>query len=122
MQNACPDELVCDMAETYRVLDWRALPLVTAATLAQGLPPSSRTKRQLSGAPDASNVELLLALIADRVGHFAWMFTKDGQDGVNHPPSIYAALAGTEKAPEGFDSGEDFIAAWAAITGGEADG
>ena len=109
------------MAETYGVLDWHALPLVTAATLAQGLSLSSRTKRKISGAPDVSNSELLLALIADRVGHFAWMFTKDGEDGINHPPSIFAALAGTDKEPEGFDSGEDFIAAWSAITGGEAD-
>lgn len=109
------------MAETYGIYDWRTLPIVTAATLAQGLPSSSRTKRRISGAPEADNVQLLLAVIADRVGHFAWMFSKDGEDGVNHPPSIFAALAGTEKAPDGFDSGEDFIAAWDAITGGEAD-
>ena len=57
------------MAETYRVLNWRELPLVTAATLAQGLPSSSRTKRRISGAPEADNVQLLLAVIADRVGH-----------------------------------------------------
>ena len=103
------------------MLDWRTLPLETAATLAQGLPSTSRTKRRISGAPEASNSELLLALIADRIGHFAWMFTKDGETGVNHPPSIFAALAGAEKAPEGFDSGEDFIAAWTAIMGGETD-
>lgn len=110
------------MAEIYGVFDWRALPLATAATLAQGLPISSRVARKRSGLPAASDTELLLAIIADRVGHFAWMFTKDGEDGVNHPPSIFAALAGTEKAPQGFDSGEEFIAAWTAITGGEADG
>lgn len=101
------------------MLDWRTLPLETAATLAQGLSSTSRTKRRISGAPEASNSELLLALIADRIGHFAWMFTKDGENGVNHPPSIFAALAGTEKAPDGFDSGDDFIAAWTAITGGD---
>lgn len=109
------------MAETYRVLNWRALPLATAATLAQGLPSSSRTKRKLSGAPEADSAQLLLAVIADRVGHLAWMFSKNGEDGVNHPPSIFAALAGTEKTPEGFDNGEEFDAAWAAIMGGETD-
>ncbi|MFQ9761829.1 MAG: hypothetical protein ACLRYE_00775 [Gemmiger formicilis] len=32
-----PDELTCDMAETYHALDWRALGLPLAATLAAGL-------------------------------------------------------------------------------------
>ena len=109
------------MAETYGILDWRALPLATAATLAQGLPISSRVARKRFGLPAASDTELLLAIIADRVGHFAWMFSKDGEDGTNHPPSILAALTGTDQAPNGFESGEDFIAAWTAITGGEAD-
>lgn len=108
------------MAEIYGVFDWRALPLATAATLAQGLPPSSRVARKLSGLA-ADNTELLLAIIADRVGHIAWMFSKDGQDGNNHPTSILAAIAGTGRAPDGFDSGEDFIAAWTAIMGGETD-
>jgi len=107
------------MAEIYGVMDWRTLPLATAATLAQGLPPSSRVARKLSGLPAASNTELLLAIIADRVGHFAWMFSKDGEDRINHPPSILAALTGTDRAPDGFESGEDFVAAWAAITGGD---
>ena len=31
-----PDELTCDMAETYHALDWRALGLPLAATLAMG--------------------------------------------------------------------------------------
>ena len=31
-----PEELVCDMAETYHVLNWRALGLPLAATLAAG--------------------------------------------------------------------------------------
>lgn len=108
------------MAETYGVLDWRALPIVTAATLAQGLPPSSRVSRQITGKAAASNTEMLLAVIADRLGHFAWMFTEDGQNGINHPPSIFSALTGLE-AQEGFASGDDFAAAWSAITGGEAD-
>ena len=34
MAALAPDELVCDMAETYHVLDWRALGLPLAATLA----------------------------------------------------------------------------------------
>ena len=36
MAALAPDELVCDMAENYHVLDWRALGLPLAATLAGG--------------------------------------------------------------------------------------
>ena len=43
MAALAPDELVCDMAETYHVLDWRALGLPLAATLAGGLRETSRT-------------------------------------------------------------------------------
>lgn len=110
------------MAETYGVLDWRALPIVTAATLAQGLPASSRVVRALSGCGGRDVKELLLAVIADGVRHIAWMFSEAGRNGQDHPPSILAALTGAE-APDGngYDSGEDFFAAWAAITGGDAD-
>ena len=38
-----PEELTCDMAETYHVLDWRALGLPLAATLAAGMRETSRT-------------------------------------------------------------------------------
>lgn len=36
------DALICDFAETYNVLDYRALPLRTAATLASGLRADAR--------------------------------------------------------------------------------
>lgn len=108
------------MAEIYGIYDWRALPLATAATLAQGLPASSRVAKRISNVA-ADRQEILLAIIADRIGHVAWMLSQDGQDGKNHPPSIFAALTGTDRAPDGFESGEDFEAAWTVITGGETD-
>lgn len=109
------------MAETYGVFDWRALPLRTAATLAQGLSASSRTVRALTGnnGPDAQT--MLLAIIADRLGHIAWMFSEDGRNGTRHPPSILTAMTKSDEEPQGFDTEEEFFAAWAAITGGEAD-
>lgn len=108
------------MAETYGVYDWRALPLVTAATLAQGLPAFSRTVRALCGSSGPDTETRLLAIIADRLGHLAWMFSEDGASGQNHPPSLLAAITGAEPVEgNGYESGEDFRAAWAAITGGE---
>ena len=122
--NAYPDELVCDMAEVYSVYDWRALPLVTAATLAQGLPASSRVMRLLSGGlPDAET--MLLAMIVDRLGHIAWMFSEDGAKRINHPPYILDAITGRtpkQDLSEGFDSSDAFFVAWAQITGGNNNG
>lgn len=53
-----PDELTCDMAETYHALDWRALGLPLAATLAAGLRENSRTRMALAGS--VSTVDTLL--------------------------------------------------------------
>ncbi len=107
------------MAETYGVLDWRGLPLLTAATLAQGLPASSRVARARAGQGNQDEKTLLMAVIADRLGHLIWMLSEDGASGKNHPPSLLEALSGAEKEEAGFDTGEDFMAAWTAITGGE---
>ena len=41
------DAVVCDLAETYGVLDCEALPITLVATLADGLPDSSRIMRKL---------------------------------------------------------------------------
>lgn len=43
------DALICDFAQYYHVLDWRTLPLHLVATLAAGLPESSRCMLKLSG-------------------------------------------------------------------------
>lgn len=118
--NAWPDELCCDLAETYGVYDWRALPINTAATLAQGLSPYSRVARAIAGGGPADEKTLLLAVIADRLGHLAWMFSEDGSRGENHPPSLVLAMTGEQKPQNaGYDDGTDFTAAWAALTGGE---
>jgi hypothetical protein len=103
------------------VLEWRALPITTAATLAQGLSAHSRTARAVTGTSAPDEQTAMLAVIADRLGHIAWMLSEDGAYGRNHPPSILEAM--TEKEwDEGFDDAEDFTAAWAAITGGEENG
>ena len=115
MLNADEDAVACDFAETYGILDFRTLPPVTAATLAQGLPEKSRIKRKLSGAGEADTQTALLAIIADRLGHLAWMLSEDGAAGKDHPKSILATLTGQEE-PEaaGYDTGEEFLAAWEA--------
>ena len=63
--------LICDMAETYHVLNYRALPVQTLATLCSGLRENSRVKMQVGGISEVSN-EVLLISIADTlkvIGH-----------------------------------------------------
>lgn len=103
--------LICDLAETYGVLDWRALPLRTAAALASGLRDDSRIKMRISGMP-ADRMTLLTAVIADRLTFLAWAQTKDGQKGRNRPESIFAKLMQADRKPERdyavFSSPEEF--------------
>ncbi len=114
------DALLCDMAETYRIYDLRAVPVSTLATLAFGLRPSSRSKMALAGIKTDINT-LLLAIVADRVGTLVWHNTRDGMEGRNPPESLVGMMLGENgsRAPvEAYDRGEDFRAAWESITGG----
>lgn len=105
------DALICDFAETYHVLNWRDLPVSTAATLAAGLRPGARIIDKMSGTEYPLNT-LLLASAADKLAFLAWAKTKDAQDGRNHPKSILQSLLGIQSqgATQSFDSIEDFDA------------
>lgn len=41
------DALICDLAETYHLLDYRSVPIMTLATLSAGLHDDSRIKMRL---------------------------------------------------------------------------
>lgn len=56
--------LICDMAETYRIYDMRALPLHTVVVLASGLRANSRIRLKQGGLK-ASWETVLLAKIID---------------------------------------------------------
>ena len=101
------DALTCDFAEVYHVLDWRALPARTAATLAMGLGQESRIMRQLSGVPVTIQT-LLLAAIADALHVLVWQNTKDGAKGRNKPTLIAEKLMEAPHEEIGFDTVEDF--------------
>ena len=59
-----PDELTCDMAETYGVFDIYRLPVRTLATLAVGLRDDSRVMMAKSGRL-ADDKTVMLSYIAD---------------------------------------------------------
>lgn len=110
MRTRNENALICDMAETYHIYDYLALPVKTAATLAAGLSPDSRIKRYLIGQKQTSET-ILLAAIADALNTLVWFKTKDGQRGVNRPASILKELTEDKEEYAAFDSIEAYEAA-----------
>ena len=113
--------LICDLAETYHIYDWRALPIETAAALAAGLREDSRIKMKISEMP-ADRTTILLAGILDRLSWIAWSRTKDAERGSNRPESVLAKLMKTGKEEKKdykvFRTPEEFEAAWQAAMEG----
>lgn len=119
------DALICDLAETYHILDYKALPLRLISTLAAGLPLYSRSKS--GDSCRGADLRLLIcARAADRLGEIEWMLA--GNPDMGRPASLTAALLG--QAPEeasggieGFDSPEDLMKAlYGETKGGQANG
>ena len=115
------DALICDLAETYHVFDYRSLPVKTVAAFCVGLREDSRIKRKISGR-GCSTAELLMAMAVDRLSMLIWMRTEDAQKGKNKPQFIAEKLLGSDAAKGGeyksYASAEAFKAAWSHITGG----
>lgn len=100
------DALICDLAETYRIYDYRSLPVRLVATLSSGLREDSRIKTKMRG-EKVSYTDSLLALIYDILAGFLW----NGEG--KAPASAYDRLNGIEReAPaknfKTFESGEEY--------------
>jgi len=110
----------CDLAETYGILDYKALPVETLATLSAGLREKSRIKMKMAGMTIQSEI-LLLAAAVDRLTYLSWTKTKDAEKGKNKPKSIVSALQGRTKESNimAFDTAEEFEAERARIIGEE---
>lgn len=113
------DALICDLAETYQIYDYRQLPASRVAVFAYGLHEDSRIKSKISGM-DVPLDTLLLASISDSLKTLVWFQTEDGQKGRNRPESLVEMLSGKEKQKKrddivGFDSGEEFMKARARL-------
>lgn len=94
--------LICDLAETYGILDWRALPLKTAAALSAGLRDNSRIKMKISGRKIDDSTALLASAV-DRLTTLVWFKTKDGAKGRNRPESILDRLTEDHNKPKDKD-------------------
>lgn len=119
MLRADRDAVICDLAETYGVLDYRALPVPLLAVLASGLREDSRIKIRLSGTK-AARGEILLAAAVDRLSYMVWGMTEDARKGINRPSSVLDAMlgnAGETRETVGFATAEEYENEWERITG-----
>ena len=107
-----PDELACDMAETYGIFDIKRVPVQLLATLAVGLRDDSRVKRAASNTTCSDEI-ILLASIADSLRWIVWSKTEDGANNRNRPASIMSYYTKSTKQEnesdfESFESPEEF--------------
>ena len=101
------DALICDLAETYHIYNYKELPLNTVALFATGLREDSRIRMKMSGAQARPEI-LLFAAMVDRLSILAWQNTKDAEKGRNAPKSILEVLTVKDNNSATFSTGEDF--------------
>lgn len=107
------DALICDLAETYQIYDYRQLPATRVAVFACGLRNESRIKRKINGI-ETIDEQIMLASILDQVNLLVWLQTEDGHKGINRPRPVLERLFGygeKEKRSDevvGYRSGEEF--------------
>lgn len=103
------DELICDLAETYKIYNYRELPPSLVATLCCGLRDDSRIKMKIAG--QMLTVEqTLICFAVDLLQYNLWLKTKDGAKGRNRPESILKKLSEKPQKEEldKFATEEDF--------------
>lgn len=107
MLSAGRSELICDLAETYHVLDMWALPVPLLATLASGLRDHSRIKMKMAGLRYIP-LEFVLPQIRD---HLVQIFAEKGKK----PELLTDLMLRKEKKREknrAFGSGSEFTRTW----------
>lgn len=114
------DALICDLAETYHIYDYKALPTMLVALFSVGLKNDSRIKMKLSGAKAPTEI-ILLASVIDKLNTLIWAKTKDAEKGRNRPKSILSAFYPKEKTNSTYASGEDFLKARNKLLGEDVD-
>ena len=108
------DALICDLAETYHIYDYRSLPVKLVATLSAGLRDHSRIKLKAIGSPVDLDT-IMLAAVADNLSMIRAGFSKDGR---TKPYLFTEAIQGeTKPKVKGFKTAAEFEAALKRIRG-----
>lgn len=120
MIRADEDALVCDLAETYKLYDYRQLPALQVAVFASGLREDARIKLVLSGQKVPTETVLLAGML-DRLSLLVWSKTKEAQRGGKPPTGALELLLRqpVERQELAFASGEEFERARRALLGEE---
>lgn len=103
------EAVICDLAETYHIYNYKDMPPLMVAVFCKGLRENSRIKLKIAGQKVCIET-MLLASIVDRLGILIWSKTKDGQKGRNQPKSILESLSKIAKEKETivFNTSEEF--------------
>ena len=103
------DAVICDLAETYQIYNYKDMPPDKVAIFCSGLRDDSRIKLKMTGQKVKLDT-MLLASIVDRLSILVWTKTKDGQKGRNQPKSIVDSINKPVKVKEElvFTTGEEF--------------
>lgn len=99
--------LICDLAEIYKIYDYKEIAPAKVAIFAIGLRDNSRIKMKL-GNLKYDFKTLLIAKLVDGVNLLVWSKTSDAQKGLNRPLSIMSQLYQEEREVSAFKSGKEF--------------
>lgn len=110
-------EMVCDLAETYQLYDYRRVPGRLLGTLVSGLGVNSRVYQKIAGQKVPTDV-LFSALIVDELRRITYIL--DGNKNKKQPEPISGNLmeqAEPSRDVMAFDTPEDFHKKRAALLG-----
>ena len=79
--------LICDLAETYGIFDYKRVPGRLLGILVAGLGENTRIGKKVNGVR-GTVTEVLLAQILDGVRFLCWAQTEDGRKGKHRPQSV----------------------------------
>lgn len=116
MIRADEDALICDLAETYHIYDYKTLPVILVASLSVGLRDDSRIKMKMSGAKAPTEI-ILLASMVDKLNLLIWTKTKDAEKGRNRPKSLMSIFYPKETNNTTYRTGEEFLKARKQLVG-----
>lgn len=110
------DALICDLAETYQIYDYKSLPLSVVAIFSAGLPETSRIKTRAHGLNYPLDI-VLQSIMADTLRTLLWSKTKDAEQNINRPQPLLNLFMGEDIEKSNgivaFDSPEELKAALA---------
>lgn len=101
------EALICDLAETYHILDYKALPVPLLAVLASGLRDDSRIKMELAGMNHIP-ADIVIPQMADNISLIRYSLTA-GED-APAPAMLTQIMTGSDikKETKGFSSPAEF--------------